>query len=351
MGDQLRLAVDDAPALEGPRAMAMRAYVDALEMARHPHAENTIKAYKRAWKRWGTWCDLVQGTEVGDLQKEAPLPVHPGALVAHLLWLTRMGVQPNGVRQACAALSSIDCASRVTPHNPHPLSVRKSPVVQRFLQKWQKKNPKKPKRQSAALDKVGLRGLVAALEPTYEPTTVRRSRSTGAKAHGIAYRIVRDRAMVLMGLWGAMRASELAALDVADVALVPRGIELTVGAGKTDQAGAGLVKCILPCGEVGLCLVHAWQQWLAVRGTEPGSAFGLSKRAVEHIIKSAARRAGLGELVTSHSLRTTFINLAEAAGHPLHKVSAHVGHTSLDTTVGYTRKEDLWKDTPTQGLI
>lgn len=46
---------------------------------------------------------------------------------------------------------------------------------------------------------------------------------------------VRDRALLLLGFATAMRRSELAALDVADVEFVVKGMLLTIRRSKTDQ--------------------------------------------------------------------------------------------------------------------
>jgi integrase len=55
---------------------------------------------------------------------------------------------------------------------------------------------------------------------------------------------LRDRALLLIGFAGALRRSELVALDTADVARHPKGIVLTLRRSKTDQAGMGKAKAI-----------------------------------------------------------------------------------------------------------
>ncbi|WP_158282462.1 hypothetical protein [Azospirillum sp. TSO5] len=48
----------------------------------------------------------------------------------------------------------------------------------------------------------------------------------------------RDASLLLTGLHGALRRSEIAALDRADVEIQPRGVLVTLRRSKTDQAGA-----------------------------------------------------------------------------------------------------------------
>ena len=51
---------------------------------------------------------------------------------------------------------------------------------------------------------------------------------------------IRD-AMLLLGFAGAMRRSELAALNVEDVEVKPEGLFMTIQKSKTDQLGEGQV--------------------------------------------------------------------------------------------------------------
>ena len=50
---------------------------------------------------------------------------------------------------------------------------------------------------------------------------------------------IRDRAILALGFAGAFRRSELAALNVADLADDPAGLRVTVRKSKTDQEGRG----------------------------------------------------------------------------------------------------------------
>lgn len=48
---------------------------------------------------------------------------------------------------------------------------------------------------------------------------------------------LRDRALLLLGFAGALRRSELVALDVADLAECDEGLRIYIRRGKTDQEG------------------------------------------------------------------------------------------------------------------
>ena len=68
----------------------------------------------------------------------------------------------------------------------------------------------------------------------------------------------------------------------------------------------------------------------------------LSESAVWKVVVGRARAAGIGENITPHSTRHTFITLALDAGAPLHKVQVAAGHADPRTTERYWRtKQNL----------
>jgi integrase len=52
---------------------------------------------------------------------------------------------------------------------------------------------------------------------------------------------IRDRALLLIGLAGAFRRSELVALNIEDIELREDGLKVAIRKSKTDQEGAGQV--------------------------------------------------------------------------------------------------------------
>lgn len=68
----------------------------------------------------------------------------------------------------------------------------------------------------------------------------------------------------------------------------------------------------------------------------------LSESAVWKVVVRRAQAAGIGENITPHSTRHTFITLALDAGAPLHKVQVAAGHADPRTTERYWRtKQNL----------
>ncbi|MEI8396789.1 MAG: hypothetical protein WCF85_18805 [Rhodospirillaceae bacterium] len=73
----------------------------------------------------------------------------------------------------------------------------------------------------------------------------------------------RDRALILVGFAGALRRSELTALEFSDLEETAQGFLVRIRRSKTDQAAAG-VQVALPRGTRGKCPVAALKDWLEV---------------------------------------------------------------------------------------
>jgi len=78
---------------------------------------------------------------------------------------------------------------------------------------------------------------------------------------------------------------------------------------------------------------------VAAKGQRP-----LSEKAIWKIVTGRAKAAGIGENITPHSTRHTFITLALDGGAPLHKVQAAAGHADPRTTERYWRTQQNLDD-------
>ena len=117
-------------------------------------------------------------------------------------------------------------------------------------------------------------------------------------------RALRDRALLLVGFAGALRRSELVALDLADIRFVPEGVVLTLRRRKTDQEGQG-TEIAIPYGQSDrTCPVLTLRAWLAAAGITSGPVFvsvnrggtvgtaRLSPIDVARVVKAAVEAAG-----------------------------------------------------------
>lgn len=207
----------------------------------------------------------------------------------------------------------------------------------------------------------------------------------------------RDRALLVIGFYGALRRSELVALETRDVEVNEHGLVLTLRRSKTDQDGTGRRIALLHTGSADSCPVETYQAWCQARRaalpSPPAAADGqaadpedtaplenarsappeieprtpvfcgvnrhgqpaptrLSDRSVARIVQRNATRAGLVEMdVAGHSLRAGFATSAAAAGKSERSIMKQTGHTSLPMVRRYIREGSLYRDNPTDGIL
>jgi len=161
-------------------------------------------------------------------------------------------------------------------------------------------------------------------------------------------RAVRDRSILTIGLAGAFRRSELAALQVEDLEETAEGYRVIVRRSKTDQEGRGQIKVIVYGQDPATCPVLLLRTWLARAGIEAGPIFrpvnksgvvgdrALSGRSVADIVKSCAGSLGKDPATFSgHSLRRGFVTEASHAGAQIQEIMEQTGHKSFQTVRGY----------------
>lgn len=151
--------------------------------------------------------------------------------------------------------------------------------------------------------------------------------------------LARDRAITSMFLYAGLRLSELAALEVDDVAVTARKGVVKVRSGKGDRFRA------VPLNSMCRDAVSDWAMeradLLEVKGTDTEafwvSRLGkrLSARAIGHVIERLATDAGL-DGTSAHVLRHTFVTNLVRSGHDVVLVAELAGHRRLDTTRRYS---------------
>lgn len=179
---------------------------------------------------------------------------------------------------------------------------------------------------------------------------------------------VRNRALLLVGFYAALRREELVALRVEDITVVAEeddplnpGILVRVRSSKTDRRGSG----------IDIAVSRTWadpdpvsetQRWLEARGAQGGPLFtniagrgprsqvdrfeaGLSGKSVGRILKSAVN--GIGEdpeRYSAHSLRAGFITSAALAGVEPRLIKEQSRHRSYDMVDRYIHAATSLRD-------
>ena len=151
---------------------------------------------------------------------------------------------------------------------------------------------------------------------------------------------VRDRALLLVGFFCALRRSELVALTVDDLDRRPDGWIVTIQRSKTDPYGHGQ-SVPLPALRGPLCPTAAIANWLAVSTIVEGPIFRtvgpnqkptspLPASQVGVVLRQRAGEAGLATIgLSAHSLRSGFAVSATRAGVAAAQIQAVTRHRTL----------------------
>ncbi|MBY6266371.1 hypothetical protein EI613_31405 (plasmid) [Azospirillum sp. 412522] len=328
--------------IEAIRALAAQAAVYVTQ-ARSP---GTRRAYRSAWGQYTAWCARLGF---------APLSGDPQ--------LVGMYLTAASERLAVSTLQ-VHLAAVVTAHRLVGLSLDPGhPAIAILMDGIRRRKGTRPARQATPLSLDLLRSMVRA-----QPDS-----PLG----------LRNRALLLAGFGGALRRSELVALDAGDVAFVDgKGVVLTVRSSKTDQHGAGAAVAIWAAEDPDLCAPSALARWFAHRapataddplfvGLRAGGILTsrrLSDKAVVRLVKDSAEAVGatdpglleraFGGLAighrprySGHSLRAGLATAAAEAEAQLHDVMRQTRHTSVEVARRYMRSADLWRNNVTEKLL
>jgi integrase/recombinase XerD len=157
-----------------------------------------------------------------------------------------------------------------------------------------------------------------------------------AEPRGADPRALRDRALLEVMYACGLRASEAIALELADVDL-EEGVLCARGKGTKER--------IVPIGRQAVAALRAYRS-----GGRPlllGSASGsclfvnrrgacLTRQGLYKIVQGHARRAGLEDKMSPHTLRHSFATHLLAGGCDLRSLQEMLGHADLATTQVYT---------------
>ena len=159
----------------------------------------------------------------------------------------------------------------------------------------------------------------------------------------------RDRALLLVGFFCALRRSELVGLRVEDLSQSAAGWVVKIRHSKTDQNGAGQLVAV-PALSGPLCPTAALTTWLNVAGIATGPVFRqidsagrvsakpLAPASVGTILRERATAVGIDcNRLSAHSLRSGFAVSAVRAGVSLPMIQAVTRHATLAGLEPYIR--------------
>ncbi|WDH21372.1 site-specific integrase [Pseudomonas chlororaphis] len=163
-------------------------------------------------------------------------------------------------------------------------------------------------------------------------------------------RACRDRLLLLLGFWRALRSEELCRLRIEFIQLEPaRGLTLFLASSKTDRANQGRQLSVPALTR--LCPVQAYEDWLECSGLRDGPLLrnvdrwgrlgdGLHSYSVSRILRRAFQRSGLeGEGYSGHSLRRGFATWASANQWSAKALMDYVGWRDVQSAMRYVEAD------------
>lgn len=304
-------------------------------------SKNTEYSYEGDWRRFLKFCfDWSYETN----------PPSPATILMYCGHLHDNGKKISTIRRA---VSSISHCLESYPDNPC-----RSDEVRNFLRDCQRDRPSDKKRAPALRFDTLVR-LVKSIKPL-----------------GMCAK--RDRAMLCLLWFGALRRSELAALNCEDLEISTEGIVLTIRRSKTDQIGEGQTIAIphSPSGSpidpttiiMDWCGIAKFENnrlrkrlgmsngsyvplfprlWDSTRNQisfiSTFSMFTITPRTVARIVDR--RLSQIGETgYSAHSFRAGLITEFAASGVEDHRIAAISRHKSPDVLRSYIREGQTWKN-------
>jgi len=322
------------PAIETTTEEEDRLDASAAATYKHSKAAATATAYRSDWADFTAFCD----------QRNYPtLPADPVTVRRYLTLLVTEG--PGGPRKDHRAttgplkVSSVQrratAISMAHQYAGLP-SPTQDPVIREYLKGLRREKTVRPA-EARPISTQLLRQMIE-ISPDHLAG-------------------LRDRALLLLGFAGALRRSELVALDVEDLTISDSGCRIVIRSSKGDPEGAGQVIGVLH-GHGTTDPVAAIQTWIERAEITTGPLFrtfransaGITAHrptgdVVTNVIKKYLIALGADPTgYSAHSLRAGLITAAAGAGASERDIMAHSRHKSVTVARKYIREGSVFRD-------
>ncbi len=307
----------------------------AEEYVNASRSKATRRAYDSDWRHFVAWCETM---------RLASLPAEPHTVALYLAFLANPGKDSGELPRKAATITR-----RLTSIN----LVHKTAGFEA------------PSNQSGRIAATTLRGIrrtIGIQQVQKEPLTSDGIQTILDSLDG-PIGAARDKALLLIGFAGALRRSELAAMNYADLRRHRKGITIYLPHSETDQQGMGR-EVEIPYGDQDrTCAVLALEDWLKIAGISSGRVFrsvgqygsigkSLHPESVGEIIKTLVRKGRIANAKAygGHSLRAGYVTEASAAGATDREIMQQTGHASVAMVHRYTRADQQDRQKTTRKL-
>lgn len=296
----------------------------ARERRKNARAQNTRRSYESDWKQFVKWCR----------ENQLPsLPSNPAVVILYIDDLAESGKKISTIKRHVTSISQKHIESGYVSPTRHD-------DVRLHIQALENEFGIRPNQKQAATATI-IKKLCDQLPDNLKG--------------------LRDRAILQVGMAGALRRSEIAALNVEDIEFHEEGMTIFLSKSKTDQKGQGELIGV-EFGDYPYCPVRTLQAWLKQSGIKSGAVFRrmdkagrvldrITPHSIARIVKKAAEKAGFNsDDFAGHSLRRGLITTAKRHGIDEFDIMQHTRHRSIATMRRYIDKSDVFKNNPTKGL-
>ncbi len=286
-------------------------------------ADNTIKAYKSDWNDFCDWCDY---------HHVSAFPAIPETIVNYINDLADNAKANTVARRISALTENFDAAG--IQDNPC-----RFPIVKNALR--------------------GIKRMKGVIQHGKLPILFDDIKEMLTYLEGDTLQQTRDKAILLVGFYGAMRRSEIANLDVNDIQFTRLGMLLTLRKSKTDQYDQGQLIAIPIVQDKNICAVHALKEWLRLSGITSGPVFRgftrshtirktrISDKTIALIVKHYVALMGMDPReYGAHSLRHGFATTAAQHHVEEREIMRQTRHRSQAVVRRYIDEADRLIDNP-----
>ena len=287
--------------------------------AQAERALSTRRQYKVDWLRFERWATAV-GLPF--------LPAAPATVGQHAAHLADAGYKIATIDQTLAAIGYVHRENGHDWYPGHPQIARVMRGIRRTLGS--------ARRCKLAISGDLLEEMVGLLPPSGKG--------------------LQQRAALTVGWFGALRRSEIVAIDAADVRFTRDGrrdwIRLTLPRRKTDQEGRGFELALCEQPDRSACPVATLRAWMALGRITEGRVFAMKEETICAVVQRLMTRLGFdGRLYGAHSLRAGLITTAALHGRTLDAIMRQSGHRSPAQAMRYIRPATVQLGNVTEGIL